>query len=86
MKVPIECGLVQKLDMVSGCNAAKGFHGFPEKLPAVPIQRVVVVKESCGQVMRCCLNAKNHIGTPFFGIAMWFFFGAHFATRPAHKT
>ena len=46
MKVPIKCGLVQKLDMVGGRDTSKDFYGFLEKLPAVLVQRVIVVKES----------------------------------------
>ena len=46
MKVPIKCGLVQKLDMVGRRDTSKGLHGLLKKLPAVLVQRGIVVKES----------------------------------------
>lgn len=45
MEAPEKRGLVQKFDMVGGRNAAECFHGLPEKLFAVIVQRVIVVEE-----------------------------------------
>ena len=52
MEVPEKRGLVQKLNMVGGRNAAESLHGLLEKLPAVIIQWVIVVEERGGQVER----------------------------------
>ena len=67
MKVPIECGPVQKLDMVGRCDTSKGFHGLLEKLSAVLVQRVIVVKESCRQVEGPVLELP---GNPIVGLGV----------------
>lgn len=67
MKVPIKCGLVQKLNMIGRRDAFKGFHGLLEKLPAVLVQRVVVVKESRRQVKGPFLEL---LGNPIVGLGV----------------
>ena len=67
MKVPIKCGLDQKLDMVGRRDTSKGFHGLLEKLSAVLVQRVIVVKESRGQVKGPVLEL---LGNPIVGLGV----------------
>ena len=55
MKVPIKCGLVQKLDMVGGRDTSKDFYGFLEAIPQGPV--LVCLEEdqakALGQAMAC---------------------------------
>lgn len=65
MEVPEKRGLVQKLNMVSGRNAAESLHGLPEELLAVITQRVIVVEERSGQVEGPILEL---LGYPIVGL------------------
>lgn len=67
MEVPEKRGLVQKLNMVSRSNAAESFHGVPEELTAVIIQRVIVIEERSGQVEGPILEL---LGYPIVGLCV----------------